>query len=91
MPFDHSSGAAGIRVLIADNTRIHTQLLADALRRDRHLEVIGSASPSGGLLEAVTTHNIDVVVISSNLDEEPLRGLEVLRRSCEPLVPQSAP
>ena len=29
-----------IRVLVADNTRIHTQLLADALTRDRGLDVI---------------------------------------------------
>jgi DNA-binding NarL/FixJ family response regulator len=79
MTFDSSSGEQGIHVLIADNTRIHTQLLADALRRDRHLEVIGSASHSRDLIEAITAHNIEIVVLSSNLDEEPLRGLEVLR------------
>ena len=33
-------GEKAIRVLVADDTRIHTQLLADALRRDRQLEVI---------------------------------------------------
>ena len=88
MPLDHSSEVTSIRVLVADTTRIHTQLLSDALRRDRHLEVIGSASPSGGLVDAVATHNIDVAVISSNLDEEPLRGLEVLRelRAARPMV-----
>ena len=32
------SGRDTIRVLVADDTRIHTQLLAEALRRDRHLE-----------------------------------------------------
>jgi DNA-binding NarL/FixJ family response regulator len=79
MPFEQLSGENSIRVLVADNTRIHTQLLADALRRDRRLQVIAAASPSRDLLEAVTTHSIDVVVISSHLDEEPLRGLEVLR------------
>jgi DNA-binding NarL/FixJ family response regulator len=79
MPFDQLSGENSIRVLVADNTRIHTQLLADALRRDRRLQVIAAASHSRDLLEAVTTHSIDVVVISSHLDEEPLRGLEVLR------------
>ena len=35
-----TSGTQTIRVLVADDTRIHTQLLADALRRDRQLEVI---------------------------------------------------
>jgi two-component system nitrate/nitrite response regulator NarL len=88
MPFGPSTGEQTIRVLVADSTRIHTQLLADALRRDRHLEVIGSVSHSRDLIEAITTHNIEVVVISSNLDEEPQRGLEVLRelRACRPEV-----
>jgi two-component system, NarL family, nitrate/nitrite response regulator NarL len=79
MPFDQSPENQSIRVLVADNTRIHTQLLADALRRDRRLEVIGAASHSRDLIEAATTHKIQVVVLSSNLDEEPQRGLEVLR------------
>jgi DNA-binding NarL/FixJ family response regulator len=88
MPFAQLSGENSIRVLVADNTRIHTQLLADALRRDRRLQVIAAASPSRDLLEAITTHSIDVVVVSSHLDEEPLRGLEVLRelRASRPQV-----
>ena len=79
MALDQNIGQETIRVLVADNTRMHTQLLAEALRRDRRLEVIGSASHSRDLLEAVTTHKIHVVVLASNLDEEPGRGLEVLR------------
>jgi DNA-binding NarL/FixJ family response regulator len=79
MPFDQSPEKQSIRVLVADNTRIHTQLLTDALRRDRGLEVIGAASHSRDLIDAATTHKIEVLVLSSNLDEEPLRGLEVLR------------
>ena len=79
MALDEQVGPKSIRVLVADNTRIHTQLLTDALRRDRHLEVIGSASHSRDLLDAVTTHKIDVVVLASNLDEEAGRGLELLR------------
>jgi DNA-binding NarL/FixJ family response regulator len=72
-------GQETIRVLVADNTRMHTQLLADALRRDRRLEVIGSSSHSRDLLDAITTHKMNVVVLASNLDEEPGRGLEVVR------------
>jgi DNA-binding NarL/FixJ family response regulator len=79
MALDQNTGQETIRVLVADNTRMHTQLLADALRRDRRLEVIGSASHSRDLLAAVNTHKIDVVVLASNLDEESGRGLEVLR------------
>src|SRR2546422_9190059 len=73
------SGEEKIRVLVADDTRIHTQLLADALRRDRHLEVINSPSHSRDLTATANLHKVDIAVISSNLDEEPLRGFGVLR------------
>lgn len=68
-----------IRVLVADNTQIHAQLLADALKRDAGLEVVGSDPNSRALLAAADLHNADVLLISSTLDEEPNRGLEVLR------------
>lgn len=76
---DQEVSQARIRVLVADNTRIHTQLLADALKRDPMLEIAGTASHSRDLVGAVSSQQIDVAVISSNLDEEPLRGIEVLR------------
>src|SRR5438552_859519 len=73
------SGEEMIRVLVADDTRIHTQLLADALRRDSLLEVISSPSHSRDLVEAARVQKVDVVVISASLDEDPQRGFEVLR------------
>jgi len=79
MQYGQSSGEETVRVLVADDTRIHTQLLADALRRDRCLEVISSPSHSRDLIEVASQHHFDVLVVSSNLDEEPLRGFEVLR------------
>jgi len=82
------SGEEMIRVLVADDTRIHTQLLADALRRDSHLEVIGSPSHSQNLVEAARTHKADVMIISGCLDEDPHRGFEVLRelRASDPQI-----
>ena len=80
MQSSHGSGGEMIRVLVADDTRIHTQLLADALRRDRQLEVISPPLRSRDLVETVKLHKVDVVVLSSNLDEEPLRGFELLRQ-----------
>jgi len=74
-----TSGGESIRVLVADDTRIHTQLLADALRRDGQLEVISPPARSRDLVEAVKQHGVSIVVLSSNLDEEPLRGFELLR------------
>src|SRR2546425_4650248 len=81
-PMQHvpGSGDETIRVLVADDTRIHTQLLADALRRDNHMEVIGSPPHSTDLVEAAKLHKFNVVLISANMDEEPLRGFEVLRQ-----------
>jgi two-component system nitrate/nitrite response regulator NarL len=82
----HNSGAETIRVLVADDTQIHTQLLTDALRRDRQLEVVSPPPRSRDLVETVRLHKVSVVVLSSNLDDEPLRGFELLRelRESEP-------
>jgi DNA-binding NarL/FixJ family response regulator len=68
-----------IRVLVADNTRIHTQLLADALKRDQGLDVISADSDSNALIATAASHKADVLLISSTLDAEPGRAFEVLR------------
>jgi len=67
-----------IRVLVADDTRLHTTLLADAMRRDGAFEVIGSDSEE--LVARPHLHNIDVLLLSSELDGHPDRGFEVLRK-----------
>jgi len=72
-------GGDQIRVLVADDTRIHTQLLVDALGRDSGLEVIGSPSSSRDLIEFARLNTIDVLLLSANLDEQPLRGCAALR------------
>jgi two-component system nitrate/nitrite response regulator NarL len=72
-------GDATIRLLVADGSRIHTQLLADALRRDAELTVLPFEAGAATLLAAVHTHNIDVLLMSSALDERPGRGFELLR------------
>ena len=69
---------ATIRVLVADNSCMHTRLLADALRRDPVLEVIAFESDPSGVVAATVAEDVDVVVLSSNLDEQPARGFEVL-------------
>jgi DNA-binding NarL/FixJ family response regulator len=68
-----------IRVLVADNSRIHSHLLADSLKRDVDLEVFPFESDAVNLIAAVSSQHIDVLVVSSNLDEQPSRGLEILR------------
>jgi len=68
-----------IRILVAGYTRIHAELLAEGLKRDRCLQVVGVASSSQEVLDVATHSSIDVAVISSNLDEQPERGFDVLR------------
>jgi two-component system nitrate/nitrite response regulator NarL len=80
MHLDQARGEQVIRVLVVDNTRIHAQLLADALKRDPALEVVGAVSHSGEFVEMVRSQRIDVAVIGCNLDEQPLHGIEVLRQ-----------
>jgi two-component system nitrate/nitrite response regulator NarL len=68
-----------IRVLVADSSHIHTHLLADALKRDPLLEAVPFDADSHSLVAAGVSLQIDVVVISASLEEQPSRGFEVLR------------
>jgi two-component system, NarL family, nitrate/nitrite response regulator NarL len=73
-----SAAERQIRVVVLDSSAIHTQLLADALRRDRALDVVSldSAQP---VIKTVIECAIDVLVIGANLEEQTYRGLEILR------------
>ena len=75
----HHSTSSPIRVLVSDDTRVHTELLADALRRDDGLHVTTSTSGSAGLVARPDFHNVDVLLLSSTIDEQPGRGFEVLK------------
>jgi DNA-binding NarL/FixJ family response regulator len=79
MPSHEEKGADFISIVVADSTRIHTQLLADAMRSDHGLQVVASASTSEELLAAVVRVPVDVAVISYSLDDKPGRGTEILR------------
>ena len=79
MPSHEELGSDFVSIVVADGTRIHTQLLADALRNDHGLQVVAAASNSAELLAAITRVPIDVAVISHNLDDQPGHGSQVLR------------
>jgi len=68
-----------ISVIVSDSTRIHTQLLAEAMRSDPALQVVASASSSKEVLEVIGRAPIDVAVINYVLDDVPGRGPELLR------------
>src|SRR3954470_17891159 len=67
-----------VRVLVADQSRIHTRLLAEALERDPQLEVMGFEGDCSGLASAAASQAVDVVVLSATLDEQPSRAFEIL-------------
>ncbi|MGH9528284.1 MAG: LuxR C-terminal-related transcriptional regulator [Terriglobales bacterium] len=70
-----------IRVLVADGTRIHTDLLASSLRCNPALEVFSHASSnSASLVETALNNRVDIAVIASRMSEEPLGGVEALRK-----------
>jgi DNA-binding NarL/FixJ family response regulator len=90
MSVHEKHGAGLIRVVVLESSQIHSQLLADGMSREGQLQAI-AVSSSEDFLQSVNQHaiDIDVVVISSTLDEEPGRGFEVLRafRGLRPSVP----
>ena len=69
-----------ISILIAGYTRIYAELLAEVVKRDRSLQVVGVASSSLEALEIAAHTSVDVAAISLNLDEQPERGCDVVRQ-----------
>jgi two-component system nitrate/nitrite response regulator NarL len=76
-----SSHPAVIRVLVTDSTRMGSQLLADALQRDAHIEVVGVCASAQETLTALVSTRPNVAILSLNLDEQPLKGLDVCRQA----------
>lgn len=75
-----------IRVLVADSSRIHSQLLGNALEQDPDLAIVSWDASSSGLLSAVVSHNVDILAISSSFGGRAAAGLKIVRdlRSLHP-------
>ena len=71
--------AQAVRVLVADSSRIHTQLMADALKRDPGLQVVPWNGPASGLVATVLAERVDVVAVSCVMEGQPFRGLDLVR------------
>ena len=65
-----------IRVLVAVDSPIYTQLLVEALKRDPVLDVFSANSEF--VVATANAPNIDVLIISSTLDGQANRGFEIL-------------
>jgi len=76
----HNKKSETVRVLVAGSSRMHTQLLSDALQRDPSLQVINWNCDSSSLIPCILAHKVDVIAISSTLDGNATQGLEVVRQ-----------
>jgi len=68
-----------VRVLVADSNVIHTELLAQAIGKDRHIRVVDLGTSSSQVLKGVLHAQPDILLISESLDQRPGGGLEILR------------
>jgi len=66
-----------IRTLVIDTTRMNSQLLAESLRRDRLIDVVAVAVGYAEGRSCVVGQKPDVAVISSALDGDSQKGLEL--------------
>ena len=67
-----------IRVLVADSSAIHCELLADAMGRDRRFMVVGYATNSGDVRRLAMQDSPDILLISPSLDGTAMGGLDVV-------------
>jgi len=68
-----------VSVLLGENTRIHSQLLAEALRRDPRIQVVGAVCSADEFLSLARQRAPQVALLSAALDEDASRGLVTLR------------
>lgn len=69
-----------VSVVLADSTRMGCELLATALKRSRFaIDIVASATNSEDARKALKTYQPHVLVVSANLQDGALKGLEVLR------------
>jgi two-component system, NarL family, nitrate/nitrite response regulator NarL len=79
MPSIDLHNSTPIDILIATNSRIHSQLLAEALKRDAGLRIAAAVTSSKDFLSMAERTSPSVVVISAHLDDDGRGGLATLR------------
>jgi len=78
MEHPHDRHVCPIHVLVADNSRFHTQSLVGVLNRDPDLQVLSSDLDPASLLAASINQKIDVFLLSAFADEDAHRGSRIL-------------
>jgi DNA-binding NarL/FixJ family response regulator len=76
----NSGGSSNsIRILIADSSRIHTQLLSDILQRSSDFELITWDQNRTSLVPTAIAEDVHVLAVSSTLNGRLREGLDVIR------------
>jgi DNA-binding NarL/FixJ family response regulator len=70
--------SVAVRVLVADNSIIHTELLGQAIGKDRRIRVVELSTSASEVRNGAREGNPDVVLISETLDQRPGGGLELV-------------
>jgi DNA-binding NarL/FixJ family response regulator len=79
MAGESAMAAPVVRVLVADSSRIHTQLMSDALMRDPQLSVVPWNGHASTLVSTVMAERVDVLAVSCSMEGQPFRGLDLVR------------
>jgi len=69
-----------VTVLVADNTRMNTDLLADAVERNPNFKIVRSIAGDIHLMQIASELRPDVAVISAGLGDESGKGCEIARK-----------
>ncbi len=73
-----SGGSRSTTVVLADDSRMGCQLLADTIQRHNHFRVVASATARKEVIYAVRKLQPDIAVISARLQDGAFAGLKVL-------------
>ncbi len=69
-----------IQVLLVDCTKMECQLLADAIRQDKKINVVAAVTTAVEASQVVTHVSSDIVLLSERLDGNPTGGYELARQ-----------
>ncbi len=69
-----------IRVLVADNTRVNSQMLSDVLARNKRFRVLETQLSAAAILATAEREKPDVVLIGLLLENDPNLGFDVTRQ-----------
>jgi two-component system nitrate/nitrite response regulator NarL len=66
-------------IMVADASKMGSQLLADTIQRHNDFRVVGSATTAPEVISGISKLQPDIAVISSRLQDGALTGLQALR------------